>query len=88
MLILGIQLILASLNNIIDDNYILTILMAISTLVMGIFTSYLVYKTIKFVKRSKKKKNKRDWTNINILEEERKQYAKQIRQGVLYEGKN
>lgn len=60
MLILGIQLILASLNNIIDDNYILTILMAISTLVMGIFTSYLVYKTIKFVKRSKKKKNKRD----------------------------
>ena len=88
MLILGIQLILASLNNIIDDNYILTILMAISTLVMGIFTSYLVYKTIKFVKRSKKKKNKRDWTNINILEEERKQYAKQIRQGVLYEDKN
>ena len=83
MLILGIQLILASLNNIIDDNYILTILMAISTLVMGIFTSYLVYKTIKFVKRSKKKKNKRDWyeylTNINILEEESKQYAKQIR---------
>ena len=57
--------------------------MAISTLIMEIFTFYLVYKTIKSMKRSKKKKNKRDWyeylTNINILEEERKQYTKQIR---------
>ena len=60
VLILSIKLILASINNIVGDNYILTILMAISTLIMEIFTFYLVYKTIKFVKRSKKKKNKRD----------------------------
>ena len=45
-------------DNIVGDNYILTILMSISTIIMGIFTSYLVYKTIKSVKRSKKKKKK------------------------------
>ena len=60
VIILSIQLILACTNNIVGDNYILTILIAISTLIMEIFTFYLVYKTIKSVKRSKKKKNKRD----------------------------
>ena len=60
VIILSIQLILACTNNIVGDNYILTILMAISTLIMEIFTFYLVYKTIKFVKRSKKKESRRD----------------------------
>ena len=60
VIILSIQLILACTNNIVGDNYILTILMSISTIIMGIFTSYLVYKTIKSMKRSKKKKNRKD----------------------------